>query len=114
MIIPGIIGYITYGFIKPSMDAPVELRQTHPAPPGSLRAFGKKYNLSTLENPLRTHVLKTMAEDKDKGWHIYNDIIESEREVYYKNCFYCHGDLLNGKGPYARGFNPLLANFQDV
>jgi len=87
MIIPGIIGYTTYGFVKPSMDAPVELRQVHPAPPGSLRVFGKKYNLSTLENPLRTQVLKTMVEDKDKGWQVYNDVVESGREVYYKNCF---------------------------
>ncbi|MCF6258114.1 MAG: c-type cytochrome [Gammaproteobacteria bacterium] len=114
IIIPGIIGYTTYGFVKPSMDAPVELRQVHPAPPGSLRVFGKKYNLSTLENPLRTQVLETMAEDKDKGWQVYNDVVESGREVYYKNCFYCHGDLLDGKGPYARGFNPQPANFQNV
>lgn len=112
--IPGIVGYTTYGFVKPSMDAPVELRQVHPAPPGSLSVFGKKYNLSKLENPLREKVLKTMAEDKDKGWEVYNEIVEGGREVYYKNCFFCHGDLLDGKGHYAHGFNPQPANFQDV
>jgi len=114
IVIPGIIGYTTYGFVKPSMDAPVELRQVHPAPPGSLRVFGKKYNLSTLENPLREQVLEIMSKDEDKGWQVYGEIVESGREIYYKNCFYCHGDLLNGKGTYAHGFNPQPANFQDV
>ena len=31
--IPAIIGYTVYGMVKPSFDAPVELRQVHPAPP---------------------------------------------------------------------------------
>ncbi len=112
--IPAIVGYTAYGFVKPSMDAPVELRQVHPAPPGSLRVFGKSYNLSKLENPLREQALKVMAEDEDKGWEAYEEIVESGREVYYKNCFFCHGDLLDGKGPYALGFSPQPANFQDV
>ncbi len=114
LAIPAIVGYTAYGFVKPSMDAPVELRQVHPAPPGSLKVFGKRFNLSKLENPLREHVLKVMNEDKDKGWNIYNEIVEAGREVYYQNCFYCHGDLLNGKGHYAHGLNPQPANFQDV
>ncbi|HEC19684.1 MAG TPA: c-type cytochrome [Gammaproteobacteria bacterium] len=112
--IPAIVGYTAYGFVKPSMDAPVELRQVHPAPPGSLRVFGKSYNLSKLENPLREQALKIMAEDEDKGWEAYEEIVESGREVYYKNCFFCHGDLLDGKGQYALGFSPQPANFQDV
>ncbi len=114
ILIPGIVGYTAYGFVKPSMDAPVELRQVHPAPPGKLRVFGKTYNLSKLENPLRVEALKLMAEDEEKGWETYNDIVEAGREVYYQNCFFCHGDLLDGKGPYAHGFNPQPANFQDV
>jgi len=114
LAIPALVGYTTYGFVKPSLDAPVELRQVHPAPPGSLRVFGKSYNLSKLENPLREQVLEIMAEDEDKGWEAYEGIVEAGRDVYYKNCFFCHGDLLDGKGHYALGFSPQPANFQDV
>ncbi|NOZ54593.1 MAG: c-type cytochrome [Gammaproteobacteria bacterium] len=114
IVVPGIVGYTSYGFVKPWTDAPVELRQVHPAPPGTLRVFGKSYNLSKLENPLREQLLKTIAQDKEKGWAFYHGIVESGREIYYQNCFYCHGDLLNGKGHYAHGFNPQPANFQDV
>ena len=112
--IPAMMGYTTYGMVKPSMDAPVELRQVHPAPPGSMRAFDKRYNLSTLENPLRAQVLERYAANPDDGWAAYDAIVDAGRDVYFQNCFYCHGDLLNGRGHYAHGFNPVPANFQDV
>lgn len=114
VLIPGVAGYTVYGMVKPSVEAPVELRQVHPAPPGSLRLFNKSYNLSSLENPLRAKVLKTLKTDEAKGWEEYQGLVEAGRKVYYQNCFYCHGDLLNGKGHFAHGFNPLPANFQDV
>ena len=34
--------------------------------------------------------------------------------VYTANCQYCHGDKLDGKGPYAQGLNPVPLNFQDI
>src|SRR5881397_3130229 len=34
-------------------------------------------------------------------------------EIYIRNCMYCHGDNLDGKGHFAHGFNPPPANFQD-
>jgi len=30
-----------------------------------------------------------------------------------RNCMYCHGDNLDGRGHFAYGFNPPPANFQD-
>jgi len=114
LFIPALIGYSIYDIVKPSLDAPVELRQVHPAPPSTLKVFGKRYDLSTLENPVRMDILKTMRSDPDQGWEQYRTTVQSGRDSYYQNCFYCHGDLLDGKGPYASGFNPLPANFQDV
>ncbi len=114
IIIPLIVGYTTYGMVKPSVDTPVELRQVHPAPPSSLRVYDKKYDLSSLENPLRLEVLETLKNDRAAGKELYNSYIEEGREVYYKNCFYCHGDLLDGEGHFAHGFSPLPINFQDV
>src|SRR3990172_5253124 len=46
-------GYVTYQNVKPSFEAPVELRSIHPAPPSSVEMWGKTYNLMTLINPFR-------------------------------------------------------------
>ena len=113
LLIPAIIGYTVYGMVKPSNEAPVELRQVHPAPPSALRVFNKKYDLGSLENPVREDILATIATDKEAGWQKYDEAVLAGRDVYYQNCFYCHGDLLDGKGQYAHGFNPQPINFLD-
>ncbi len=113
LAIPAIIGYTTYGLVKPSSDAPVELRQVHPAPPASLKIFNKRYDLATLENPVRDEILVEMGRDEAAGWEKYEAAVAAGRDVYYQNCFYCHGDLLDGEGHFAHGFNPAPINFQD-
>ncbi len=113
IVIPLIVAYTVYGMVKPSSDAPVELRQVHPAPPASVKLFNKTYNLSSLENPVREEILGTMATDKEAGWELYNGAVLAGRDLYYQNCFFCHGDLLDGQGHYAHGFNPMPINFQD-
>ncbi len=104
VVIPVITALITYNLIKPTFEAPVELRSTHPAPPSSLKAFGKTFNLATLENPFR----KYEKEDPAK----FKNLVKEGGEVYFRNCFYCHGDKLDGRGHYAQGFNPLPLPFQ--
>ncbi len=113
LAIPAVVGYTTYGLVKPSSDAPVELRQVHPAPPASVKVFNKSYDLATLENPVRQEILATLAKDEEAGWKKYDEVVTAGRDVYYQNCFYCHGDLLNGEGHFAQGFNPAPINFQD-
>jgi mono/diheme cytochrome c family protein len=39
--------------------------------------------------------------------------VEAGAATYIRNCMYCHGDNLDGKGHFAAGFNPPPANFQD-
>ncbi|MDT8281553.1 MAG: c-type cytochrome [Gammaproteobacteria bacterium] len=112
--IPGVVGITVYDQVKPSFEAPVELRQVHPAPPSRLKVFGKNHDLSTLENPVRAQVLEQLGSDRAAALDTYNGAVSAGREVYFKNCFYCHGDLLDGQGPFADAFNPLPANFQDV
>lgn len=102
IIIPVFFGYLTYNKVKPSFEAPIELRTVHPAPPSSVKIFNKSFNLLTLESPLRKDT-ENFAQNVREGG-----------EIYFQNCFYCHGDKLDGKGHYAHGFNPLPANFQDV
>ena len=97
---------LTYTFLKPSNAAPVELRTVHPAPPSSLRAFGKTYDLLKLENPVR--------KANPKGTPGYAEVVKTGGDLYYKNCMYCHGDLLDGQGYFGKALIPRPANFQDV
>ena len=106
VIVPLVAGFIMYQQLKPSYEAPVELRSIHPAPPASIKVFNKTFSLQTLENPYR----KLEKEDPAK----FTQLVKEGGEVYFKNCFYCHGDKLNGRGHYAHGFNPLPLNFTDI
>ena len=100
------VGCLTYGFVKPSVKSPLELRTVHPAPPSSLKAYGKTYDLLKLQNPYREEFDETSDE--------YAEIIAQGADLYYKNCVYCHGDTLDGEGHFAKTFTPRPINFQDV
>ncbi len=93
-VIPLLAAYITYGNVAPSYDAPVELRSIHPAPPSRVNVFNKSYDLLTLKNPLRDDTANYAKYVKEGG------------ELYFKNCFFCHGDKLDGKGHFYQGFDP--------
>ena len=106
IVVMGGVGYLVYNKIKPSTASPVELRTVHPAPPSSLKVYGKTYNLLKLTNPIR--------DANPKGTDGYKEAVKEGGELYYKNCIYCHGDLLDGTGHFAEVFNPRPINFQDV
>lgn len=76
--------------------APLHPRVIHPAPPAQIRA---------LENPYR------LLEKKDP--EAFEAIVEQGKALYAKNCLFCHGDNLDGKGHFAAALNPLPANFRD-
>ena len=107
VIVPLLSAWITYTITKPAFEAPVEFRNVHPAPPHSMKAFGKKYDLQTLENPYR----KLEKVDADS----FRKAVADGMRVYYENCHFCHGDKLRGGGHFAQAFNnPFPANFQDA
>lgn len=106
VLLPLMAGVYMYSSLSLSFEAPVELRSIHPAPPASVKVYGKRFDLSTLENPYR----KFEKEDPEK----FKKMVFEGGEVYVKNCQYCHGDRLDGRGPYADGLNPTPLNFQDV
>ncbi len=106
VIVPLFAAWFTYSNLVPSFEAPVELRTIHPAPPSTMKAYGKSFDLMKLENPFR----KFQKEDPEK----FKALVKEGGKVYYENCHYCHGDKLDGQGQYAQGFNPLPLNFQDV
>lgn len=85
----------------PSHDAPFEPRVIHPQPPTSFSLKGKRIDVAGLQNPLRA------GADLDAR-------IAEGKTVYYRNCFFCHGDALAGDGHFANAFRPIPANFRDV
>jgi DMSO reductase family type II enzyme heme b subunit len=97
---------LSYTFVKPSSTAPLELRTVHPAPPSTLRVYGKTFDLLKLQNPVRAQ----FAEGSDG----FKQAVAEGADLYYTNCVFCHGDRLDGQGLFGAAFSPRPANFQDV
>lgn len=106
IVVPLVVGLFAFNKFSPSFEAPVELRSIHPAPPSSVKVFDKRYNLMKLENPYREH-------EEDDPEH-FAELVAEGASIYIQNCHFCHGDKLDGRGPYAEGFNPAPMNFQDI
>ncbi len=98
VLFPALVGFTVYDRARPRVSAPVELRSIHPAPPGQITFRGRTIQLTGLENPLRTR--GSIAEHYRTG-----------RQVYYQNCLACHGDLLDGEGPFGHAFSPTPLPF---
>lgn len=88
-----LVGWATYGAVRPSYGAPASLRSIHPAPPDRIQFRGEEMRLSTLQNPLR--------EEGNLEEHVARGA-----RLYVENCVPCHGDRLDGDGHFARAFNP--------
>jgi len=101
VVMPLLVGWIAYGQVRATVQAPPNLRSIHPAPPSEITFRGKSLTLTGLDNPLRQHA---------DSLPFY--LAEGKR-LYYQNCLPCHGDHLDGMGHFAPGFNPLPANLQD-
>jgi mono/diheme cytochrome c family protein len=105
-LVPLAAGGFAYYKLLPSFEAPVELRSIHPAPPTTAQIYGKRYDLLKLQNPFR----KFEKDDPKK----FRTLVAEGGAVYIRNCQFCHGDKLDGKGPYAAALNPTPLNFQDI
>ena len=101
LLIPALAAFVTWNQVKPDVSAPPSFRAIHPAPPGQISFQGQPMVLDGLENPLRSQ-------------GNLEDHYQEGMRVYYQNCLACHGDLLDGQGHYAQGFNPAPLSFQGV
>lgn len=88
----------TYFIARPSNAPPAEARAIHPAPPSSFIAYGEAFNIATLENPFR----ELEAKDPLR----FKELVKEGGAIYFKNCFFCHGAKLDGRGHYAEALNP--------
>jgi mono/diheme cytochrome c family protein len=100
--LPVLVTGATYLRLAPTYDAPFEPRVVHPEPPSGFNFKGKRIGVAGLKNPLRTD-----------GSELAERIAEG-KSVYFRNCFFCHGDSLAGDGHFAGVFRPIPANFRDV
>lgn len=94
LLIPALAGYLTYSGVKPAFEPPVSPRITHPEPPSEISFRGESVKILGLENPLRKDAAN------------FPKYVEEGKVIYYQNCFFCHGDDLDGKGHFAQAFNP--------
>jgi DMSO reductase family type II enzyme heme b subunit len=90
--IPVYVGSGVYQRVVPRFEPPIASRVIHPAPPPEVAAFYNEFR------------------DDEENLKKY---IEEGLVVYFQNCFFCHGDALDGEGPFAHGMNPPPADFQD-
>lgn len=100
VLVPLLAGFATYQQTRPRVEAPLQLRSIHPAPPGEITFRGKRMALTGLANPLRA------------SGSLDQHIAEGRR-VYYQNCLACHGDRLDGAGHFGHGFSPTPLSFAD-
>lgn len=98
VVIPVLVGFVTYRQVRETVSAPPALRSIHPAPPSSITFRGTSMTLAGIDNPLRAD--GSITEDVERG-----------AAVYYRNCVACHGDALDGRGHYAHGFAPAPLPF---
>ncbi|MEK6695270.1 MAG: cytochrome c, partial [Nitrospirota bacterium] len=123
ILLPFLVGFLSYNSMKPSADEPIELRTVHPAPPASTKVHGKTFVLQTSNSPYRVDdsgkysdtIQKTHIDGNpwDEKAPPYLQYVREGGQIFFQNCHFCHGDNLNGRGMFAFAFNPIPANFTD-
>ena len=104
--IPVLLTGFTYTNLAQKTPPPGDPRDAHPTPPLELKYKDEVIEtMQKAQNPYRHY-------EKDDP-ETFKSHVENGRRVYYDNCFYCHGDHLDGQGHFAHGLQPLPANFQD-
>lgn len=98
VLVPLLVGWLSYQAVKPSFGAPPSLRSIHPAPPNQITFRGEALRLQGLENPLRHEGSRT-------------EHVARGRRLYVENCVPCHGDRLDGRGHFAEAFDPVPLPF---
>lgn len=79
--------------------------------PAQFSAFGKVYQFAQLRNPVRQAMLRQFEQDPVAAQSLYAETVKTGRDLYYRNCVHCHGDLLDGDGPVSLGQTPSPPDF---
>ena len=103
--IPALAAANVYVQMNVPLEPPLFSRTVHPASPSEITVHDKKIDLDAGENPFRHLETSNPAE--------FRKHVENGRQVYYRNCVFCHGDNLAGNGMFVHGLDPIPTNFAD-
>ena len=82
--IPALAAANVYVQMNVPLEPPFFSRTVHPASPTEITVHDKKIDLDAGENPFRA--LETSNPEE------FRKHVENGRQVYYRNCVFCHGD----------------------
>jgi mono/diheme cytochrome c family protein len=103
--LPALAAANVYVQMNVPLEPPFFPRTIHPASPTEITVHDNRINIDAGENPFRE--LETSNPDE------FRQHVEHGRQVYYRNCVFCHGDNMGGNGMYAHALNPIPTNFAD-
>lgn len=103
--IPALAAANVYIQMNVPIEPPFFARTVHPASPPEITVHDNNIAIDAGDNPFRE--LETSSPDE------FRRHVENGRQVYYRNCVFCHGDNMGGNGMFAHGLNPIPTNFAD-
>jgi len=103
--IPALAAANVYVQMNVPLEPPFFPRTIHPASPSEITVHDNRVDIDAGDNPFRE--LETSNPEE------FRTHVENGRQVYYRNCVFCHGDKLGGNGMFAHGLNPIPTNFAD-
>jgi Cytochrome C oxidase, cbb3-type, subunit III len=104
--IPALAAANVYVQMSAPLEPPLFSRTIHPASPTEITVHEKKIDLDAGENPFWS------LEKSNPGE--FRNHVESGRQVYYRNCVFCHGDNLAGTGMFVHGLDPVPTNLPET
>lgn len=103
--LPALAAANVYVRMNAPLQPPFFARTVHPASPSEITVHDKKIDLDNGENPF----LKLQTSNPDE----FRKHVEHGREVYYRNCVFCHGDNMSANGMFVHALDPIPTNFSD-
>jgi mono/diheme cytochrome c family protein len=103
--LPALAAANVYVQMNVPLEPPFFARTLHPASPPEITVHDRKIDLNAGDNPFRP--LETSNPEA------FRRHVENGRQVYYRNCVFCHGDDLSGNGMFAHALDPIPTNFAD-
>jgi hypothetical protein len=103
--IPALAAANVYRNMTVPLQPPFFPRTIHPASPPDITVNGKTIPIDAGDNPFRA--LERTNPDE------FRKHVENGRQVYYRNCVFCHGDDLGGNGMFVHALDPIPTNFAD-
>jgi len=104
--IPALAAANVYVQMNVPIQPPLFSRTVHPASPTQITVHDRRTDLDAGENPF-WELEKSNPEEFRKH-------VENGRQVYYRNCVFCHGDNLAGTGMFVHGLDPIPTNLPET